>query len=119
MSGNCKDNLGKHLIKLYQMDVKNAFLNGIIEEEVYVKQPSGFEEVLSPEHVFKLKKALYGLKQAPRAWYERLSNFLMENGFTRGQIDNTLFRRKTENDFILVQLYVDDIIFGATNETLC
>ncbi|KAK2415764.1 putative mitochondrial protein [Trifolium repens] len=68
-------------ITLYQMDVKSAFLNGVISEEVYVKQPPGFEDLKNPDYVFKLKKSLYGLKQAPRAWYERLSNFLLENGF--------------------------------------
>ena len=69
--------------------------------------------------MFKLRKALYGLKKAPMAWYDRLSNFLIDNDFSRGKIDNTLFRRKSEKDFILVQLYVDDIIFGATNDNLC
>ena len=75
------------------MDVKSAFLNGYIEEEVYVRQPPGFEDTKFPEHVFKLKKSLYGLKQAPRAWYERLSNFLLEKNFTRGKVDTTLFRK--------------------------
>ena len=76
--------------KLYQMDVKSAFLNGFIEEEIYVKQPLGFENFDFPNHVFKLSKALYGLKQAPRAWYERLSNFLLEKGFSKGKVDTTL-----------------------------
>ena len=84
------------------MDVKSAFLNGYIEEEVYVKQPPGFEDTSYPEHVFKLKKALYGLKQAPRAWYERLSSFLISKGFTRGKVDTTLFRKETGRYFILV-----------------
>ena len=78
-------------IKLYQMDVKSAFLNGYLKEEVYVKQPPGFENGDFPNNVFKLDKALYGLKQAPRAWYERLSSFLLENDFRRGKVDNTLF----------------------------
>ena len=78
-------------IKLYQMDVKSAFLNGYLKEEVYVMQPPGFENNKFPNHIFQLDKALYGLKQAPRAWYERLSNFLLENGFRRGKVDNTLF----------------------------
>ena len=77
--------------KLYQMDVKSAFLNGYIKEEVYVEQPPGFEDPKYPKHVFKLKKALYGMQQAPRAWYERLSNFLLGKGFSRGKLDNTLF----------------------------
>ena len=105
--------------KLYQMDVKSAFLNGLITEEVYVEQPPGFENHLFPNHVFKLEKALYGLKQAPRAWYERLSKFLIENGFTRGKVDTTLFIKHKNQNSLLVQIYVDDIIFGATNESLC
>ena len=105
--------------KLYQMDVKSTFLNGFIEEEVYVEQPPGFENFEFPNHVFKLSKALYGLKQAPRAWYERLSNFLLEKGFSKGKVDTTLFIKKTKNDLLIVQIYVDDIIFGATNHYLC
>ncbi|WJX88387.1 hypothetical protein P8452_70484 [Trifolium repens] len=106
-------------ITLYQMDVKSAFLNGVISEEVYVKQPPGFEDLKNPNYVFKLKKSLYGLKQAPRAWYERLSNFLLENGFQKGQIDNTLFRKTSKKDILIIQIYVDDIIFGSTNASLC
>ncbi|KAK6122665.1 hypothetical protein DH2020_043593 [Rehmannia glutinosa] len=105
--------------KLYQMDVKSAFLNGIIQEEVYVKQPPGFENFSKPNDVYKLKKALYGLKQAPRAWYDRLSSFLLQNGFTRGKVDTTLFVFEKGQDCLLVQIYVDDIIFGVTNESLC
>ncbi|KAK6139469.1 hypothetical protein DH2020_026783 [Rehmannia glutinosa] len=105
--------------KLYQMDVKSAFLNGFIQEEVYVKQPPGFENFSRPNDVYKLKKALYGLKQAPRAWYDRLSSFLLQNGFTRGKVDTTLFVFEKGQDCLLVQIYVDDIIFGATNESLC
>jgi len=108
-----------HGIILYQMDVKSAFLNGVIEEEVFVKQPPGFEDLKHPDHVFKLKKSLYGLKQAPRAWYDRLSNFLIKNDFKRGQVDTTLFRRTLEKDILVVQIYVDDIIFGSTNASLC
>jgi transposase InsO family protein len=108
-----------HGIILYQMDVKSAFLNGVIEEEVYVKQPPGFEDIKYPDHVFKLKKSLYGLKQAPRAWYDRLSNFLIKNDFKRGQVDTTLFRRTLGKDILVVQIYVDDIIFGSTNASLC
>jgi len=78
-------------IKLYQMDVKSAFLNRYLKEEMYVSQPPSFENHDLPNHVFKLDKALYGLKQASRAWYERLSKFLIDNGFQRGKIDNTLF----------------------------
>ena len=82
-----------HGITMYQMDVKSAFLNGVISEEVYVKQPPSFEDLKYPDHDFKLKKSLYGLKQAPRAWYDRLSNFLIKNGLKRGQVDTTLFRK--------------------------
>ena len=105
--------------KLFQMDVKSAFLNGIISEEVYVEQPPGFENHEFSNHVFKLTKALYGLKQAPRAWYERLSGFLLEKGFTRGKIDTTLFTKIKNDDLLIVQIYVDDIIFGSTNENMC
>jgi hypothetical protein len=105
--------------KLYQMDVKSAFLNGLIKEEVYVEQPPGFEHEKFPNHVFKLKKALYGLKQAPRAWYERLRNFLISSGFDIGKVDTTLFIKRVNSDILLIQVYVDDIIFGSTNENLC
>jgi len=101
------------------MDVKSAFLNGFITEEVYVAQPPGFENHEFSNHVFKLSKALYGLKQAPRAWYERLSKFLNDNSFARGKIDNTLFIKIKNKDMLIVQIYVDDIIFGATNENIC
>ena len=101
------------------MDVKSAFLNGFIEEEVYVEQPPGFENKCFPNHVYKLEKALYGLKQAPRAWYERLSGFLVEKGFQRGKLDTTLFVQRKGKDILLVQIYVDDIIFGATNISMC
>ncbi|GJW98170.1 retrovirus-related pol polyprotein from transposon TNT 1-94 [Tanacetum coccineum] len=101
---------------IYQMDVKTAFLNGPLkEEEVYVAQPEGFVDPDHPEKVYLLRKALYGLKQAPRAWYDELSNFLMSKGFTKGTIDPTLFKIKYGEDILLVQIYVDDIIFGSTN----
>ena len=105
--------------KLYQMDVKSAFLNGELQELVYVEQPPGFEDFKKPNHVYKLRKALYGLKQAPRAWYETLSKFLISEGFTRGKIDTTLFTISHNGHLLLVQIYVDDIIFGSTNEKLC
>ncbi|CAN1339431.1 Retrovirus-related Pol polyprotein from transposon TNT 1-94 [Linum perenne] len=100
---------------LYQMDVKSAFLNGLIKEEVFVKQPPGFEDPHFPSSVYKLKKALYGLRQAPRAWYERLTSFLLSKGFRRGQVDNTLFIKVQASETLLVQIYVDDIIFGSTS----
>ena len=105
--------------KVYQMDVKSAFLNGELEEEVYVSQPPGFEDPEFPEYVYFLLKALYGLKQAPRAWYDTLSQFLLDNHFSRGTVDKTLFYRNVNGAFILVQIYVDDIIFGSTDEKLC
>ncbi|WVZ64516.1 hypothetical protein U9M48_014018 [Paspalum notatum var. saurae] len=108
-----------HDMKLYQMDVKSAFLNGYINELVYIEQPPGFEDPNNPNHVYRLSKALYGLKQAPRAWYERLSDFLIEKGFKIGRVDTTLFTKKMDNDLFVCQVYVDDIIFGSTNEELC
>jgi hypothetical protein len=106
-------------IKQYQMDVKSVFLNGYISEEVYVHQPPGFENSKCPEHVFKLKKSLYGLKQALRAWYERLSSFLLENDFIRDKVDSTLFCKNIRNDLMICQIYVDDIIFGSANPSVC
>nr|GFA79685.1 hypothetical protein [Tanacetum cinerariifolium] len=100
------------------MDVKSAFLYKTIEEEVYVYQPLGFEDPDHPNKVYKVVKALYGLHQAPRAWYETLANYLLENGFHREQLDQSLFMKKQKGDILLVQIYVDDIIFGATNKDL-
>ena len=88
--------------KLFQMDVKSAFLNGFINEEVYVEQPPGFENHISPNHVFKLTKALYGLKQTPRAWYEIFSGFLSQKGFSRRKIDTSLFIKYENNDILLI-----------------
>nr|GEV28331.1 copia protein [Tanacetum cinerariifolium] len=104
---------------VYQMDVKSAFLYGTIKEEVYVCQPLGFEDPNYPYKVYKVVKILYGLHQAPRAWYETLANFLLENGFQRGKIDQILFIKRHKDDILLVQIYVDDIIFGSTNKDLC
>ena len=101
------------------MDVKSAFLNGELEEEVYVEQPSVFEDPEFANFVYFLFKELYGLKLAPRTWFNTLSEFLLENGFTRGVIDKTMFYKIHKNDMILVQVYVDDIIFGSTNDQLC
>ncbi|GJT65582.1 putative reverse transcriptase domain-containing protein, partial [Tanacetum coccineum] len=100
---------------IYQMDVKIAFLNGPLKEEVYVNQPDGFVDLHHLDKVYHLKKALYGLKQAPKAWYNELSNFLVSKGFSKGSIDPTLFITKKGEDILLVQIYVDDIIFGSTN----
>jgi hypothetical protein len=101
------------------MDVKSAFLNGPIKEEVYVEQPPGFEDDRYPDHVFKLSKALYGLKQAPRAWYECLRDFLIANAFKVGKADPTLFTKTCDGDLFVCQIYVDDIIFGSTNQKSC
>ncbi|GKD36369.1 retrovirus-related pol polyprotein from transposon TNT 1-94, partial [Tanacetum coccineum] len=104
---------------VYQMDVKSAFLYGKIEEEVHVCQPHGFEDPDFPDKVYKVEKALYGLHQAPKAWYETLSTYLLDNGFQRGKIDKTLFIKKDKSDILLVQVYVDDIIFGSTKKKMC
>ncbi|GJR07814.1 putative ribonuclease H-like domain-containing protein [Tanacetum coccineum] len=101
-----------------KMDVKSAFLYGNITEEVYVKQPPGFEDPAHPNKVYRVVKALYGLHQAPRAWYERLSTFLLKHGYRRGAIDKTLFIKKDRRDIMLVQVYVDDIIFGSTKSSM-
>ncbi|GKB40949.1 putative ribonuclease H-like domain-containing protein [Tanacetum coccineum] len=103
---------------VYQMDVKSAFLYGNITEEVYVNQPPGFVDPHHPNKVYKVIKALYGLHQAPRAWYERLSTFLLKHGYRRGAIDKTLFIKRDRKDIMLVQVYVDDIIFGSTKTSM-
>ena len=90
-----------HEMKLYQMDVKSAFLNGFINELVYVDQPPRFEDPRYPNHVYRLSKALYGLKQAPRAWYERLWDFLIEKGFTIGKVNTTLFTKKLDGEIFI------------------
>ncbi|GJR51865.1 retrovirus-related pol polyprotein from transposon TNT 1-94 [Tanacetum coccineum] len=104
---------------VYQMDLKTALLNGILREEVYVSQPDGFVDQDNPNHVYKLKKALYGLKQAPRVWYDLLSKFLLSQEFSNGTVDPTLFLRRQGKDLLLVQIYVDDIIFASTTPELC
>jgi hypothetical protein len=93
-----------HSFKLYKMDVNNAFLNGLIKEEVYMEQPPGFKDDRYPDHVYKLFKALYGLKQAPEAWYE----------FKVGKAHPTLFTKTCNGDLSICQIYVDDIIFDLT-----
>ncbi|GKB98758.1 retrovirus-related pol polyprotein from transposon TNT 1-94, partial [Tanacetum coccineum] len=95
--------------------VKTAFLHGTLKEDIYVCQPEGFIDADHSSHVYKLKKALYGLKQAPRAWYDELSMFLLHSHFFKGTIDPTLFIRRFDDDILVVQVYVDDIIFGSTN----
>nr|GEV07272.1 putative ribonuclease H-like domain-containing protein [Tanacetum cinerariifolium] len=104
---------------VYETDVKSALLYGTIKKEVYVNQALGFEDPDHPDKVYKMVKALYGLHQAPRAWYENLANYLLENGFQIGKIHQTLFIKRQKGDILLVQIYVDNIIFGATNKDLC
>ncbi|GKE25212.1 putative ribonuclease H-like domain-containing protein, partial [Tanacetum coccineum] len=104
---------------VYQMDVKTAFLNGNLREEVYVSRPDGFVDPDNPNHVYKLKKALYGLKQASRTWYDMLSSFLISQDFSKGSVDLTLFIRKEGKELLLVQVYVDDIIFVASTPEHC
>ena len=89
------------------------------QEEVYVQQPPVFESSKYPNHVYFLDKGLYGLKQAPRSWYDKLSNFLLKNGFERGTTDITLFYTKKKDEILPVQIYVDDIIFGSTKDKYC
>jgi hypothetical protein len=104
------------------MDVKSAFLNGFINEKVYVEQPPGFEDAKDatyPNHVYRLHKALYVLKQAPRAWYERLRDFLIEAGFKIGRVDNTLCTKIINTELFICKVYVDVIIFGSTNLKVC
>ena len=104
--------------RLYQMDVKSSFLNGYLNEEVYVEQPKGFVDPNHPEYVYKLRKALYGLKQAPRAWYERLTQFLLDHGYHKGGNDKTLFVKKDKGKLMIAQIYVDDIVFGGMSDKM-
>ncbi|GKB86516.1 retrovirus-related pol polyprotein from transposon TNT 1-94, partial [Tanacetum coccineum] len=106
----------RHIYTLFE---HLAFFNGELKEEVYVSQPKGFVDQDNPSHVYKLQKALYGLKQAPRAWYDMLSSFLISQHFSKSAVDPTLFTRQAGNDLLLVQIYVDDIIFASTNTTMC
>ncbi|GJZ80023.1 retrovirus-related pol polyprotein from transposon TNT 1-94 [Tanacetum coccineum] len=112
-------NVSSKNMTVYQMDVKTAFLNSELKEEVYVSQPEGFVDPNHPTYVYHLKKALYGLKQAPWAWYDTLSRFLLDNKFSKGAVDPTLFTQKTSKHSLLVQIYVDDIIFALTDPKSC
>ncbi|GJS08952.1 retrovirus-related pol polyprotein from transposon TNT 1-94 [Tanacetum coccineum] len=105
--------------KLFQMDVKSAFLNRFINEEVYVAQPPGFTDFEKPDHVYKIKKALYGLKHAPKTWYDRLKAFLIKHEYKMGMVDNTLLSKKKSSNLIIVQIYVDDIIFSSAYQNMC
>ena len=105
-------------LKVYQMDVKSAFLNGYLQEDVYIEQPDGFQLSNKGDYVCKLKKALYGLKQAPRDWYERLYSYLQLQNFKRGSADYNLYWRIVGESMIIVEVYVDDIIFGSDDEKM-
>jgi hypothetical protein len=104
--------------KLYQMDVKNAFLSGVIQEELFVRQPPGFENPKYSNRVYKLSKFLYGIKQAPWTWYARLKTFLLEYGYVMESVDKTIFTLNHGTDFLLIQIYMDDIIFGGSSHML-
>jgi hypothetical protein len=103
-------------VKLYQMDVKSSFLNGEIEEEVYIEQPEGFQLSNNADYVCKLNKALYGLKHALRAWYSRLDKYLQQAGFRKGSAENNLYIKVSEGNILLIEVYVDDIIFGSDDD---
>jgi len=104
--------------KVYQMDVKSAFLNGELEEEVYIEQLEGFQSSNKGDMVCRLKKVLYGLKQVPRTWYARLDKYLMQLGFSKGTVDNNLYFKINDDQILIVVVFVDDIIFGG-NEGMC
>nr|GEV35230.1 copia protein [Tanacetum cinerariifolium] len=112
-------NVASKNMTIYQMDVKTTFLNRELKEEVYVSQPEGFVDPDHPTHVYRLNKTLYGLKQALRVWYDTLSRFLLDNKFSKGAVDPTLFTQKTGKHILLVQIYVDDIIFASTDFKAC
>ena len=105
-------------LRVYQMDVKSSFLNGYLEEEVYIEKPEGFQLNNKGDYVCKLKKALYGLKQAPTAWYERLDSYLQLQNFKRGSTNNNLYCKMVGYSMIIVEVYVDDIIFGSDDEEM-
>jgi hypothetical protein len=105
-------------VKVYQMDVKSTFLNGELEEEVYIEQPEGFQLSENTDYVCKLKKALYGLKQAPRAWYSRLDKYLQQVEFRKGSADNNLYIKVSQGNILLIEVYVDDVIFGSDDDRL-
>ena len=111
--------LACHLkFKLYQIDLKTAFLNGFLKEDVYMAQPKGLIDPHFPNHVLYLKKTLYGLKQALRAWYDQLTQYLVSHGFTKGKVDQTFFIKREDDELIVTQVYVDYIIFQSTKDEL-
>jgi hypothetical protein len=103
-------------IKVYQMDVKSTFLNGELEEEVYIEHPEGFLLSEREDYVCKLKKAMYGLKQAPRVWYSRLDRYLQQQGFRNGNAYSNLYVKVDGNNILIIEVYVDDIIFGSDDD---
>ncbi|KAG7572470.1 Integrase catalytic core [Arabidopsis suecica] len=102
--------------ELWQMDVKNAFLQGELEEEVYMSPPPGLEDIVAPGKVLRLRKAIYGLKQSPRAWYHKLSSTLLANGFKKSHSDHTLFTKQDNQGIVVVLVYVDDLIISGSNK---
>ena len=105
-------------IKVYPMDVKSDFLNGELEEEVYIEQLEGFQLLENKDYVCGFKRDLYGLKQAPRAWYSRLDRYLQQQNFKRGSADNNLYIKHDYDNIFIIEVYVDDIIFGSDDDSL-
>jgi hypothetical protein len=105
-------------VKVYQMDVKSACLNGELEEEFYIEKPGGFQLSENTDYVCKLKKALYGLKKDPREWYSRSDKYLQQTGFRKGSADNNLYIKVIQGNILLIEVYVDDIIFGSDDDRL-
>ena len=104
--------------KLHQMDVKTTFLNGVIEEEVYIEKPQGFEVEDRKSHVCRLKKALYGLKQAPRAWYVRIDNLLTSLGFTKNKVDSNLYFKVMNDEHVILLMYVDALFLTGEEKLI-
>ena len=100
------------------MDVKSAFLNGVLEEEIYIEQPPGYVKIKEEKKVLKLKKALYGLKQAPRAWNTRIDTYFKENGFKQCPYEHALYTKKSVGNVMFVDLYVDDLILMGNNDEM-
>ena len=103
---------------IHQMDVKTVFLNGVIEEEVYIEKPEGFEIFSSESHVCRLKRALYGLKQAPRAWYTRIDSYFTRLGFTKSEADENLYQIVVDGKLLIFFLYVDDLILTGDEQLI-
>ena len=104
--------------QIHHMDVKTAFLNGVIEEEVYIEQPEGFETFDKESHECRLKRALYGLKQAPRAWYTRIDNYFIRLGFTKSEADVNLYHIVVDYKPLIIVLYVDDMILTDDDQLI-